>query len=105
MGKAKELVPGTFKAEVLDHPGVVVVDVYADWCGPCRVIAPAMDRLSERQDMKVVKVNLEANQGLCRDLGVSVLPTVLYFKDGKQAHKDEGVLSEAAVLDQVARIR
>jgi len=102
MGKPLNLTEEAFDAEVLNYKGVVVMDVYADWCGPCRVIAPVMDRLAERGDVKVVKVNLEQNQSLCRQLGVTALPTILYYRDGKLAHKDEGVLPEQAIIDRIA---
>lgn len=68
--------------------GVVVVDFYADWCGPCKMIAPVMDELSKEMDGKAtfVKVDVDQNQKLAQEYGITNIPSILFFKDG---HKKE----------------
>ncbi len=83
-----------FQKEVLDHKGVVVVDFYADWCGPCRMLSPMieeMDKTNKDKNVKFVKVNVDANQGLAGLFGVMSIPTVIIFKDGKIFTQQIGV--------------
>lgn len=95
MGKAVQLDHGNWATEVLGHPGTVVVDVYAEWCGPCRVMAPVIDRLAAAGGkVKYAKMDLENNHALCRELGISVLPTLLFYKDGKLVKTETGIVKE-----------
>ena len=72
-----------FDAEVMQAKGLVVVDMYADWCGPCKMMAPVMDSLSEDyDDVKFVKVNVDNNPDLAAKFGVQSIPNFVFIKDG-----------------------
>ncbi len=89
MGLAK--VSGTdFDREVLQHPGWVVVDFYADWCGPCRWIAPLVERFASAQGdrVKVVKVDSDADEPLAERYMVKKIPTLIAFKDGQEVRRE-----------------
>ena len=75
----------TFEEEVLKSSEPVVVDFWAEWCGPCRQIAPALEELSDELNgkVKIAKLNVEENEKVTMDFGVMNLPTLLLFKDGK----------------------
>lgn len=74
----------TFKTEVLDHKGIVLVDFFAPWCDPCKDVAPILDELAgEMEDVKIVKVNVEENVELASKFSVFSIPTFLVVKDGK----------------------
>lgn len=79
--------------------GVSLVDLYADWCGPCKIMAPTIDKLAVFfKDRAVVgKLNVDENQGTAGQLGVTSIPTVVIFKDGQEVERYVGVQGEAAL--------
>lgn len=83
---------GTFKRDVLESSTPVLVDFWAIWCGPCRAIAPHLERLADTFDgkLKIVKLDVDHNQNTAAEFGVSSIPTLLIFKDGKLANKMVG---------------
>lgn len=90
----------TFEAEVLKASGLVVVDFYADWCGPCKMMAPIIDSISEDyDDVKFVKLNVDYNQDLAMNYGVMSIPTFMFFKNGEAAKTIVGGTSRDAFED------
>ena len=82
-----EATNATFDSEVLESEGKVIVDFWAEWCGPCHAVAPVLDKIvEERKDaVKLVKVNIDEEQGLSLKYGVMSIPTMILFKDGEPA--------------------
>ncbi len=75
-----------FDTEVLQSETPVIVDFWAEWCGPCHAMAPVLDRIvEERPDVKLVKVNIDEEQELARRYGIASIPTMILFKDGQPA--------------------
>ena len=76
----------------------MLVDFWAGWCGPCKMLAPTIDKLAEKYDGKVVvgKVDVDEEQELARQFGVMSIPTVVLFKDGKEVQRTVGVQPQAA---------
>jgi len=77
--------------------GVVLVDFYADWCGPCKMLEPIVEDIAETTDATVAKVDVDAHQGLAREYGVQGVPTLLLFVDGEPAERRVGVQDEGAL--------
>jgi thioredoxin 1 len=77
----------TFEQEVLQSDKPVIVDFWAEWCGPCHAIAPVLERIADERngELKVVKVNIDEEQGLAMRYGIASIPTVVLFKDGEPA--------------------
>lgn len=80
----KDIKDTLFKGEVLDSSITVVVDFWAPWCGPCKMVAPIMEELDKQYQEKVkfVKINVDENPNALREYGISSIPTVMVFKDG-----------------------
>lgn len=74
-----------FKEEVISSDKLVLVDLYATWCGPCKALAPLLEEISEKyaEKMKVVKVNVDEEESLAVRFGVASIPTVIFFKNGQ----------------------
>ena len=82
----------SFEADVLKSSEPVVVDFWAEWCGPCRMIGPALEEISNEMQGKITiaKVNVDENPGIASQLGIRSIPTLMVFKDGKLASQKVG---------------
>ena len=73
----------TFEQEVLESDGKVIVDFWAEWCGPCHAVAPVLDRIADEHGLKIVKVDIDAEQGLAQRYGVASIPMMILFENGE----------------------
>ena len=90
----------TFKAEVLNSDKPVLLDFWAPWCGPCRMIGPILDEIAEeREDIKVCKVNVDEESELAAQFQVVSIPTLFVIKDGKVTNQSLGAKPKAQILD------
>ena len=96
-----EVSDGTFEDEVLKSSEPVLVDFFAEWCGPCKAMAPALDEIaSELQGkVKVVKVDVDQSPGVTGEYGIRAMPTLILFKDGKVAAQHTGALVQKKKLE------
>ncbi|MBU0572925.1 MAG: thioredoxin [Candidatus Margulisbacteria bacterium] len=93
---AKEISDAEFSKEVLQDQGVVFVDFWAPWCGPCRMMAPTYDKMSQKYpQIKFCKVNTTENTDKAMEFGVTGIPCIIIFKNGKEANRVVGLLPEA----------
>ena len=89
----------TFDKEVLQSEKAVLVDFWAEWCGPCHAVAPVLDKIVEERgdELKLVKVNIDEEQGLAQRYGVMSIPTMILFKDGEPAAAVIGAQPKGAI--------
>ncbi|MCU0843843.1 MAG: thioredoxin [Spirochaetes bacterium] len=88
-----EVTDGTFSNEVLGVQGTVLVDFWAPWCGPCRMQTPILEGIAKELNgnARIVKLNTDENPGVARQFGISSIPTLILFRDGKEVERMVGV--------------
>ncbi len=103
---ALEFTDANFKEEVLDSEGVAVVDFWAEWCGPCRIIAPVIEELSKEYEgkVKVGKLNVDFNPEVSYHFNIRSIPTVLIIKNGEVVDRQVGVASKKALADKIEAV-
>ena len=96
---SKKINSEEFKTDVLESRGYAYVDFYADWCGPCKMLGPIMDEVSN--EASVFKVNVDEESDLANDYGVMSIPCVILFKDGKEYSRSIGLKSKEDILNMM----
>lgn len=97
---------GSFDREVLAHPGPVLVDCWAPWCGPCKTIAPALDQLASKYAgrLKIAKLNVDENPATSQKFSIQSIPTMLIFNNGKQVDTMIGALPKNEIEKRLAEL-
>ncbi len=100
----KHISDTSFEADVLQSDLPVLVDYWAEWCGPCRMIAPVLDELAEsyKGKLKIAKMNVDENQSVPAQFGIRSIPTLMIFKGGKLVKTQVGAMSKAQMNALVA---
>lgn len=106
MSKPTPVTDMSFKDDVLNAPGVVLVDFWAEWCGPCKMIAPILDEVAQElgDQITVKKIDIDQNPTTPGQYGVRGIPTLMLFKDGKVAATRVGVIQKQQMKDWIAQV-
>jgi thioredoxin 1 len=99
----KVITSENFAEEVLQAKGTVLLDFWAEWCGPCRALGPVIEEVAaEHPEVKVGKVNVDEQQALAQQFGIMSIPTLVVFKDGKKVNESLGLMPKAQVESLLA---
>ncbi len=99
---ALKITKENFQTEVMEAKETVLIDFWASWCGPCKMIGPIIDQIAdERKDVKVCKINVDDEQELAVKFKVMSIPTLMVFKDGKVVNQSLGAKPKAAILSML----
>ena len=91
-----------FSKEVLENKGITVIDFWASWCMPCKMLSPIVDEVAEEmQDVTVGKVNIDEQQELARQFGIMSIPTLVVLQDGKEVKRSAGFITKQAMKDML----
>jgi thioredoxin 1 len=103
MANAVAVTDATFEQEILQNDGVAMVDFWAEWCGPCKMIAPAVEQLATEYagKVKVAKVDVDAHQAYAQKYGVRSIPTLLFFKGGQVVDQVIGAVPKATLESKI----
>ena len=106
MGNVREVTDNTFAQEVLQSTPPVLVDVWADWCGPCKAIAPIVEELAREYEgrLKVMKLDVDENPRTASTYQVQSIPTLLVFKDGRLAERIVGAVPKQVIVDKLQSV-
>ena len=102
-----EINEANFEVEVLQSTQPVLVDFWAEWCGPCKMLAPALDEIAREQQGRaaVAKVNIDENPALAARFNIQSIPTLLYFSGGEVRDKSIGVVSKKTIVAKLEALR
>ena len=103
MASLTQTTDSTFTQDVLESDVPVIVDFWAEWCGPCRMIAPVLEEISREMGtkIKIVKLNIDENQAIPAQFGVRSIPTLTLFKNGQAVSTKVGVLPKSKIIDWI----
>ena len=106
MKQTFEINEANFEAEVLKSTQPVLVDFWAEWCGPCKMLAPVLDEIAIEKagHAKIAKVNVDENPTLADRFGIQSIPTLLYFANGEVRHQTVGVAGKKAIVAKLAAL-
>jgi thioredoxin 1 len=98
---AAEVTDATFETEVLQADEPVLVDFWAEWCGPCHAVAPVLERIADEHNVKLVKVNIDENQDLAMRYGVLSIPNMILFENGQPRANAIGAMPKGMLEKQL----
>ena len=106
MKSTVELNETNFETEVLQSAQPVLVDFWAEWCGPCKMLSPVLDEIAGEQTgrVKIAKLNIDQNPALAARFGVRAVPTLLYFAGGQVRHQAVGLQSKKAIVSKLEEL-
>lgn len=103
-GNIKKVTGQTFKKEVLESEKTVLIDFYADWCGPCKILSPIIKEIAEETEkVKVVQIDVDEEEELAMEYGIMSIPTMVVIKDGEEVDRRIGVAEKEEIIEMLSK--
>ena len=105
MATIEEITDNNFNQNVLEQSGVIVVDFWAQWCGPCRKLIPLLEQIQNefKDEIKIFKIDADKNINSAKEFGISSLPSILIFKDGEVKEFMAGMMQKSAIVSNIKK--
>ena len=105
MATIEEITDNNFNQNVLEKKGIVVVDFWAQWCGPCRKLTPLLEQIQNEfvEEIKIFKIDADKNINSAKEYGISSLPTILIFKNGEVKEIMAGMMQKSAIVSNIKK--
>ncbi len=105
MATIEEITDNNFNQNVLEQSGIIVVDFWAQWCGPCRKLTPLLEQIQNefKDEIKIFKIDADKNINSAKEFGISSLPSVLIFKDGEVKEFMAGMMQKSAIVSNIKK--
>lgn len=105
MAIIEEITDNNFNQNVLEQKGIVVVDFWAQWCGPCRKLTPLLEQIQNEfvEEIKIFKIDADKNINSAKEYGISSLPTILIFKNGEVKEMMAGMMQKSAIVSNIKK--
>ncbi len=105
MATIEEITDNNFNQNVLEQSGVIVVDFWAQWCGPCRKLTPLLEQIQNefKDEIKIFKIDADKNINSAKEFGISSLPSILIFKDGEVKEFMAGMMQKSAIVSNIKK--
>lgn len=99
--KIFDITGDTYSDEIENYSGTVLIDFFAEWCTPCKMLSPMIEDIAENTDVKICKVNVENEKELARKFGIMSIPTLIVVKNGTVHNRSVGVTGKKAIMDML----
>lgn len=99
--KIFDITGDTYSNEIENYNGTVLIDFFAEWCTPCKMLSPMIEDIAEKTDVKICKVNVENEKELARKFGIMSIPTLVVLKNGTVHNRSVGVTGKKAIMDML----
>ena len=99
--KISEITKNNYNNEIEDYEGTVLLDFFADWCTPCKMLSKTIDKIANESDVKICKINIETETELANRFGIMSIPTLIIMKNGKVIERSVGIKSKKDILDMI----
>lgn len=99
--KVFDITGDSYTEEIENYSGTVLIDFFADWCTPCKMITPVIEEVAEKTDVKICKINVDSEKELAKKFGIMSIPTLVVMKNGTIINRSIGITGKKAIMDMI----
>ncbi|MBQ2847873.1 MAG: thioredoxin [Clostridia bacterium] len=99
--KVFDITGDSYSEEIENYSGTVLIDFFADWCTPCKMITPVIEEVAEKTDVKICKINVDSEKELAKKFGIMSIPTLVVMKNGTIINRSIGITGKKAIMDMI----
>lgn len=99
--KVFDVTGDSYTKEIENYDGTVLIDFFADWCTPCKMLSPMIDDIAEKSNVKICKINVDSEKELAKKFGIMSIPTLVVMKNGTIMNRSIGITGKKAIMDMI----